>query len=124
MPRKKKSVEELSAAEAAAGVQEKSAARKAPARRTESAAPRKPRVRQASPAAEASPAVENVAAAQAPPETNGSCLSQGVSLREQVALLAYSYWEQRGFQGGSPEEDWFRAEQEIQYRLLNGESTL
>jgi len=32
---------------------------------------------------------------------------------EAVALLAYSYWEARGFQGGSPEEDWLRAEQEL-----------
>jgi hypothetical protein len=31
----------------------------------------------------------------------------------QIAELAYSYWERRGFQGGSPEEDWFRAEGEL-----------
>ncbi len=36
-----------------------------------------------------------------------------VSKRERIALLAYSYWVQRGRQGGSPEEDWFRAEREI-----------
>jgi uncharacterized protein involved in copper resistance len=33
--------------------------------------------------------------------------------RESVARLAYSYWEARGFVGGSPEEDWLRAEREI-----------
>jgi len=32
---------------------------------------------------------------------------------EQIAGLAYSYWEARGFQGGSPEQDWLRAEQEL-----------
>jgi hypothetical protein len=32
---------------------------------------------------------------------------------EAVAQLAYSYWEARGYQGGSPEEDWLRAEQEL-----------
>jgi hypothetical protein len=32
---------------------------------------------------------------------------------DDVALLAYSYWETRGFQGGSPEQDWFRAESEL-----------
>ena len=32
---------------------------------------------------------------------------------EQVARLAYSYWEARGFQGGSPEEDWYRAEKSL-----------
>ncbi len=33
--------------------------------------------------------------------------------RNAVARLAYSYWEARGFIGGSPEEDWLRAEGEI-----------
>ena len=32
---------------------------------------------------------------------------------DQIAELAYSYWEARGAQGGSPWEDWFRAEQEL-----------
>jgi len=35
---------------------------------------------------------------------------------DQVAELAYSYWEARGFQGGSPWEDWFRAEEELKRR--------
>lgn len=33
--------------------------------------------------------------------------------QEQIAFLAYSYWEARGYQGGSPEEDWLRAEREL-----------
>ncbi|HUB77943.1 MAG TPA: DUF2934 domain-containing protein [Bryobacteraceae bacterium] len=33
--------------------------------------------------------------------------------REEIARLAYSYWEARGYQSGSPEEDWLRAEQEL-----------
>jgi hypothetical protein len=32
---------------------------------------------------------------------------------QQVAELAYSYWEARGGEGGSPWEDWFRAEREL-----------
>lgn len=32
---------------------------------------------------------------------------------EDVAQLAYSYWEARGYQGGSSEQDWLRAEQEL-----------
>ncbi|HWC97169.1 MAG TPA: DUF2934 domain-containing protein [Candidatus Sulfopaludibacter sp.] len=32
---------------------------------------------------------------------------------ETVAALAYSYWVARGCQGGSPEEDWLRAEHEL-----------
>jgi hypothetical protein len=35
---------------------------------------------------------------------------------EEIAALAYSYWEARGYQGGSPEEDWHRAEQELRRR--------
>ena len=30
-----------------------------------------------------------------------------------IARLAYSYWEAREGKGGSPWEDWFRAEQEL-----------
>jgi hypothetical protein len=30
-----------------------------------------------------------------------------------IATLAYSYWAQRGYQGGSAEEDWFRAESQL-----------
>jgi Protein of unknown function (DUF2934) len=37
--------------------------------------------------------------------------------REAIALLAYSYWEARGFTGGSPEEDWIRAECELRSTL-------
>ena len=33
--------------------------------------------------------------------------------RNEIALVAYLRWESRGFQGGSPEEDWLIAEQEV-----------
>jgi hypothetical protein len=33
--------------------------------------------------------------------------------REDIAVRAYLYAEARGFQGGSPEQDWFRAEREL-----------
>jgi hypothetical protein len=35
------------------------------------------------------------------------------SFQDAVARLAYSYWEARGSQSGSPEADWLRAEQEL-----------
>jgi hypothetical protein len=65
----------------------------APARH-KPATPRRPRRSAAEPAA----AVALETAAPAP---------------EQIAHLAYFYWEARGYQGGSPEEDWLRAEQEL-----------
>ena len=48
---------------------------------------------------------------------SGRILDGTVSVHEQIALLAYSYWESRGRKGGSPEDDWYRAEQEIRGRL-------
>ena len=38
---------------------------------------------------------------------------------EQISMLAYSYWVSRGYQGGSPEEDWLRAEQELRAALVS-----
>ena len=35
---------------------------------------------------------------------------------DEIAVLAYSYWEARGCQGGSPDEDWLRAERELRSR--------
>ena len=32
---------------------------------------------------------------------------------DQIARLAYSYWQARGRPDGSPEEDWLRAENEL-----------
>ena len=41
---------------------------------------------------------------------------------DEIAVLAYSYWEARGCQGGSPEEDWFRAEQELRSQGATGKA--
>ncbi|MBI1789279.1 MAG: DUF2934 domain-containing protein [Acidobacteria bacterium] len=46
---------------------------------------------------------------------SGNGLNLG-SLNDAIARLAYSFWEARGCQGGSAEEDWLRAEAEIQSR--------
>lgn len=32
---------------------------------------------------------------------------------DEIAKLARSYWEQRGYQDGFAEQDWLRAEQEL-----------
>jgi len=48
-----------------------------------------------------------------PQETGGAL---GTPTHDEIAALAYSYWESRGRSGGSPWEDWFRAERELQSR--------
>jgi hypothetical protein len=68
----------------------------APARRAPQRRPRR--------AAKASPAVESQPANAAPAVPPS---------RIEIAQLAYTYWENRGCQGSSPEEDWLRAEQEL-----------
>ena len=42
---------------------------------------------------------------------------------EDIALLAYSYWQARGCPEGSPEEDWFRAESELKMTDRRTETT-
>jgi hypothetical protein len=42
--------------------------------------------------------------------------------REEIARLAYVYWEARGRQHGSPDEDWYRAEFELLRRQRPVES--
>lgn len=45
------------------------------------------------------------------PSGDGSLSSGHAQMDPQgLALLAYSYWDERGCQGGSAEEDWLRAE--------------
>jgi hypothetical protein len=46
-------------------------------------------------------------------------LSNSIVTFDEIAKLAYSYWEARGYQGGSPEEDWLRAEEELNVRLVS-----
>ena len=49
----------------------------------------------------------------APPAGQPQAASIDQPTHEQIAALAYTYWVARGCQGGSPEEDWLRAEQEL-----------
>jgi len=61
--------------------------------------------------AAAARAVEKIAepAIEIDPVTE-SRVSDSTPGPEQIARLAYSYWQARGCPEGSPEEDWFRAE--------------
>jgi hypothetical protein len=82
-----------------------SAAASAPARRKSAAAPRaKHGVKR--PTAAVAPGTETVAEVVAVETGSGPAYNE-------VAALAYTYWAGRGCQGGSPEEDWLRAEQEL-----------
>lgn len=39
---------------------------------------------------------------------------QGIELADaEVAARAYSFWENRGYEGGTPEDDWQRAIREL-----------
>jgi hypothetical protein len=78
----------------------------APARHTSAAPKRVAR----SAAVEVSPASEP----EVLPATPAAQLATPAgSFQDAVASLAYAYWQARGCQGGSPEADWLRAEQEL-----------
>ena len=46
-----------------------------------------------------------------------STVAQRSISHDEIAQLAYSYWQSRGFQGGTPEADWERAEHELRSRI-------
>ncbi len=70
--------------------------------------PRKPRVAKAG---TNSPALKSAQPEQAPAKLSSE--QAHAYPQEEIARLAYSLWEQRGSQPGSPLEDWLRAEQEL-----------
>ena len=47
--------------------------------------------------------------------------SMGSVVGEKIARLAHQYWMERGCPEGSPEEDWLRAEQDLQARPASGD---
>ncbi len=56
-------------------------------------------------------------ARQVHPISGGGRHAAGTSLEhDQIAQLAYQLWQQRGCPIGSPEEDWYRAQQQLQRR--------
>ena len=71
-----------------------------------------------------SPSTRKAAPSQRPTRSPASVEIVSVvdSPREPIAAqaieaLAYSYWVARGCEGGSPEEDWLRAERELREGL-------
>lgn len=58
----------------------------------------------------ARPKITTPAEAEGP----GQEFSNGLRcLQDEIARLAYHFWEERGCPTGSEAEDWFRAEQEV-----------
>jgi hypothetical protein len=57
----------------------------------------------------------NLTPAVASAEGDSEC-QHPILAHEEVARLAYSYWEARGCEGGSADEDWHRAEAELRAR--------
>ena len=37
--------------------------------------------------------------------------------QQKIAALAYQYWLERAFRGGSPETDWLRADREVRGKM-------
>jgi len=62
----------------------------------------------ATPAVAEAPAVETAVVVEAPVNGNGHHHTT-----EQIAKMAYFFWQQRGCPIGSADEDWLRAEREL-----------
>jgi hypothetical protein len=85
---------------------------------TSGAAAAPSRRKSASPKRVSRPTVDIASAPTSEPEVQAVAVVAAAvvpveSFQDAVARLAYSYWEARGCQGGSPEADWLRAEQEL-----------
>ncbi len=59
------------------------------------------------------PAVAAKQTRKSPPTPISTMPSAAMPSHEEIARLAYMYWERRGRTHGSPEQDWFCAEQEL-----------
>ena len=48
-----------------------------------------------------------------PPQRPDRTSTSETETREEIAIRAYHLWQERGCPIGSPEEDWFTAEEEL-----------
>lgn len=77
------------------------------------AAPAPKKLTRAPRKAKASPADAPIAVAAGAAGVTAPALTEFRIDHQAIAALAYSYWEARGRTGGSPQGDWYRAEQEL-----------
>jgi hypothetical protein len=88
---------------------------------TPSAAASRPRRTTTAARPKHSPTTADTAESELKSEMEASAASSGTGREpshEEVRALAHSYWLARGCQGGSPEEDWRRAEEELRLQSL------
>lgn len=95
---------------------EKTATGAASARAAKPATPRVKTVKH-SKATVAEPLAAMDTIAPAPRETKSA--TQTEDPQAAIGLIAYGYWAERGYQGGNPSDDWFRAEAEYRRRLAS-----
>ncbi len=62
------------------------------------------------------------AAAKAVDPVAESAPTLSVLEREEIARLAFQYWQERGCPEGSPDEDWLRAEADVRKQAGGKES--
>jgi hypothetical protein len=146
MPRKQATVNESSTAAAPARAAQPKATRVKSAKHTKAAASEATAVTEMNPAVETQPAlrqgnaaldsaaIASALQAELPVEqietsifvsasAPNSAASESAATaaigdpREEIARIAYGYWQARGCVGGDPVEDWARAEDEYSQRL-------
>jgi hypothetical protein len=103
MPKTNKTETEPVSADAVAAA--KPAAKKAGKSKASSAAMHKHTAKKS-----AKQLTENVSIVESAPQAQSQ---PRIVTEAQIAARAYEYWVARGYQGGSAEEDWFRAEREL-----------
>ena len=87
-----------------------------PKKRRSAAAPKTTAVKHTHTTKKPVPQEVDAAVSMAPAQALAHVLTQTIThdvTHEDVAQLAYSSWVARGCQGGSPQDDWFRAEQQL-----------
>jgi len=115
MPRKQNSENELAVSRAAAAPTPARRKAAGPQRKKYAVTPAEP-VASLAEAAGIVSETETIVVATVPEVAPAPVVAKSEPTYEQIAALAYELWQARGCQGGSPEEDWLTAEQQLRAR--------
>ncbi|MCW5978829.1 MAG: DUF2934 domain-containing protein [Bryobacteraceae bacterium] len=98
----------------------------APARRVrKSNGAAKPAARRSAPGAASRKAAQAAVEQEArQPSISAEPIFDPAAHQEEIEKLAYAIWEARGASNGSPDEDWFRAENELRRRVQKARSAV